>query len=122
MGVEPKYASPPIQTTTTNITESSELGDVMKFMNEDLVEADKSMSTIDVKTRLGFLEISSILAVDTLVSLNFLPIQLINFTRMKKRLNISFLGRGREESVQIVVGKREQDLKKGGMMGMMSPK
>jgi hypothetical protein len=106
---------------TTTIMEASELGDVLKYMTEDIVELDKSMTSIDMKTRLGNMEISGILAVDFLIGSSFLPLKAIALTRMKKRLAISKNGEGRKEAVAIVVGKRQEDALKTGIIANKPP-
>ena len=102
----------------TNINQSSELGDSLKELNKDSIEGDTRMSGIDMRARLHPLEISSILALDALVSLRIMPTSCLAFTRQKKRLSVSLEGKGREEIVNIVAGKRELDAK-AGMGGFM---
>jgi hypothetical protein len=57
-----------------------------------------------------------------LIAMGYLPRSQSVFSRIKKRLNVSHDGKGRDEMVQVVVGKREQDAKMssfgGGMGGM----
>lgn len=113
----------PIRNTgTTEIVNTSELGDALKHLNDDSMEAETRMSGIDMKARLHFMEITSVLALDALVALGVCPPQCLAFTRQKKRLSVSEAGKGREEIVQIVAGKQEQDVKKsmGGIGQRMS--
>lgn len=98
---------------TQNITEPTELGEAIRELNRDDINKDTRMSSIDMKSRLHHLEISSILAYDTLVSMKFLPIESAPFTLIKKRLAVSQDGKGREEIVRIVAGKNENDIQKG---------
>jgi hypothetical protein len=102
---------------TTNIIEPSELGETLKELNNDDKEPSTKMSGIDMRSRLHFSEISGILAIDTLVSFNFIPERCLTFTRQKKRLSVSLSGKGRQEIVDIAAGKREQDVKKGLSFG-----
>ena len=102
----------------TPINTSSELGDSLKELNNDSIEPNTRMSGIDMRARLHPLEISSVLALDALVSLGILPTSCLAFTRQKKRLSVSLDGRGRDDIVNIVAGKREMD-GKSGMGGMM---
>jgi len=95
-----------------NVPESTELGDVLRELNKDVVE-DNRMSGIDMRARLHFMEISNILALDTLVAFKLLPIDVLSFTRQKKRLSVSIKGEGRKEIVQIVGGIQEKDENKG---------
>ena len=68
-----------------------------------------------VRARLHPMEVSSILALDALVAFGVCPTKCLAFTRQKKRLSVSLLGKGRKEIVDIVAGKR--DLEKEGGMG-----
>ena len=95
------------------INEPSELGEMARELNLDTVDDDK-FSSIDMKTRLGDIEISSILAVDTLIANDFFPEEARVLTRSKKRLAISKDGKGREELVDITRNQREA--KVGGSM------
>lgn len=88
---------------TQDIIQPSEFSEAIKHLNED--ELDKNnFSSIDTRTRLHETEISSIIAVDTLVALGFLPAKSTMITRSKKRLAVSRDGLGRKESVQLVSG------------------
>lgn len=98
----------------TQIKEASELGDSLRELNKDDIEKSR-MSGIDMRARLHYIEVSSILAVDSLVAFKFLPVPCLAFTRQKKRLSVSLQGRGRQEIVDIVGGKKEQDAKVAGM-------
>jgi len=67
---------------------------------------ETGMSNIDMRSRLHYSEISSLLAIDTLVAFAFLPHKCLRMTRQKKRLSVSLKGKGREEIVDLVAGKR----------------
>lgn len=97
----------------THIQQNTELGDSLKELNQDNVEQSTRMSGIDMRARLHPLEISSILALDSLVALGVCPHKCLSFTRQKKRLSVSEDGKGRTEIVEIVAGKKEQEAKSG---------
>jgi len=103
------------------ITEESDLAGTIKELNDDKI-VDK-FSNIDMKTRLLQIEISSIIAVDSLIALDFLPQEVGTITRSKKRLAVSLNGLGRSEIVSIAQGVQEQTSGKsmferiGGMFG-----
>lgn len=103
------------------IQESSEIAETIKEMNDD--KFSDGFSNIDMKTRLASVEISSIIALDSLVSFGFLPQKVGLITRSKKRLAVSLNGLGREEIVKIANGLSEQTRSKsmferlGGMFG-----
>ena len=97
----------------TPINQSTELGDSLKELNLDILEPNTRMSSIDMRAKLHPLELSSILALDTLVSLGICPHKCLLFTRQKKRLSVSEDGKGRDQIVEIVGGKKEQDVRSG---------
>jgi len=99
------------------VNEPTELGEALRELNNDTLQSTR-MSGIDMRTRLHFLEVAPILAIDTLVAMRFLPVSMIHFTRQKKRLAVSLQGKGREEMVRVIGGKQEQDQVKG--KGMLS--
>lgn len=99
----------------TNITQSTELGETLRELNKDEIEQHTGMSGIDMKSRLHYIEVSSILAMDALVALKVLPRRCLSFTRQKKRLAVSLDGKGRGEMVDVVGRKHETD--KGKQQG-----
>jgi len=94
--------------------EVTELQGSLQELNNDDIDTKNRTSGIDLRTRLHNTEISSITVMDTLVQFNFLPISIVPFTLQKKRLAVSLRGKGRAEIVDIVRGKREEDVSKGG--------
>lgn len=101
-----------------NSPEISELqGSLQELNNDDINPVDRT-SGIDLRTRLHNTEIASITVLDTLVQFNFLPMSIVPFTLQKKRLAVSLKGKGRGEIVDIVKGKRDDDVQKGsGLFG-----
>jgi hypothetical protein len=97
--------------TITGIVQPTELGESLKELNNDNIEPQTRMSGIDMRSRLVGFEISSVLALDSLVALQFLPIECLSFSRQKKRLAVSLMGKGRDDIVNVVAGKRENDAK-----------
>jgi len=98
--------------------EVSELQGSLQELNNDTVSPITRNSGIDLRTRLYNSEIASITVLDTLVAFNFLPMSIVPFTLQKKRLAVSLKGKGRDEIVELVAGKREGDVQKStGFMG-----
>lgn len=89
------------------IHEASDVAETIRELNDDTLSDDK-FSSIDLKTRLAEIEIGAIIAVDSLVALDFLPTEVSFITRSKKRLNVSKNGQGRSEIVQVAQGINEQ--------------
>lgn len=99
-------------------TEVSELQGSLQELNNDTVSPITRNSGIDLRTRLHNSEIASITVLDTLVAFNFLPMSIVPFTLQKKRLAVSLKGKGRDEIVELVAGKRESDTQKStGFLG-----
>jgi len=104
-------------------TEISELQGSLQELNNDKVNPIARTSGIDLRTRLFNSEIASITVLDTLVAFNFLPMSIVPFTLQKKRLAVSLKGKGRDEIVELVGGKRESDAKTStGFFGNMFKK
>lgn len=98
----------------SNIVQPTEIAESLRELNSDSLDPSTRMSGIDMRTRLHPAEISSVLAMDALVSLGILPTKCLAFTRQKKRLAVSLQGKGREDIVNVVSGKRELDQKLAG--------
>lgn len=94
---------------TQEIVQPTELGETLKQLNDDTVDDNSRMSGIDMRSRLHYIEVASILAFDTMIALKFLPMTCSPFTRIKKRLAVSIDGKGREDIVRIVAGKKEHE-------------
>jgi len=104
------------------ITESSDMSETIRELNSDDIN-DEKFSSIDMKTRLESIEISSIIAVDSLVALDFLPEDVSFITRSKKRLAVSLKGAGRNEIVSIAQGIRGDPNATGNaFMNMFKPR
>jgi len=97
-----------INSGIADIIQPSEISESMKEINEDTVDAETKMSSIDMKSRLSVFEVPSIVAIDSLVSLRVLPESTLKITRSKKRNAVSIGGRGRSEQVTIATGIQEQ--------------
>lgn len=106
-----------------DIFQPTETGEALGELNSDEI-TDTKMTSIDMRGRLHHAEVSSILALDALVSLQVCPSAMLSFTRRKKRLSVSVDGKGRTEIVNLVTGKQELESKKLGdrVMGMFKPK
>lgn len=92
------------------VQQPTELGESLKELNQDSIDPVTRMSDIDMRSRLHHNEVSSVLALDALVAFGVCPVQCLSFTRQKKRLSVSLEGRGREEIVEVVAGKKQQDI------------
>lgn len=101
------------------VQEISDTAQTIKELNDDFVQSDK-FSAIDMKTRLEAIEISSIIALDSLVALDFLPQEASFITRSKKRLAVSLKGLGRAEIVQISQGLQDKEQGKNAFQRMGS--
>lgn len=96
-----------------DIVQPSDMGESLKYLNEDLLDRDDLTSGIDLRSNLSIFEIPAIFVIDSLVRMRFLPISFLSVTRQKKRLNVSVKGVGREQIVNIFRGDREHEEKKG---------
>jgi len=106
-----------------NSQEISELQGSLQELNNDTVNQNTRMSGIDLRTRLHNTEIASITVLDTLVAFNFLPMSIVPFTLQKKRLAVSLKGKGRDEIVELVRGKKDDEARKGsGLFGNLFKK
>ncbi|MCK5027913.1 MAG: hypothetical protein KAS07_05835 [Candidatus Pacebacteria bacterium] len=91
------------------ISQPTELGETLGELNKDMIEQDTRMTGIDLRANLHPVEVEGMTVLDSLVGLKFLPASVLPFTRQKKRLSVSVKGSGRQDIVNIAVGKREHD-------------
>lgn len=91
-----------------DIKSETELGQSLKELNKDVIE-HKNMTSIELRSRLAYIETIGIVSYNFLIAVNFLPKQLLPLTQDKMRVNVSLEGKGREEIVDIVAGKRQQE-------------
>ena len=87
----------------------TELGESLSKLDDDRLDPETKMSQIDMNAILDPFEETFILAFDSLIAFKICPPFALRFTRQKKRLSVSRHGRGREQKVEMVVGKREHD-------------
>lgn len=100
-----------------NVAQTGDLEGSIKELNNLDSDPDTRMSNIDLRTRLGYAELSGILAFDTLVAFRIIPQRALVFTQQKKRLNVSIDGKGREEIVRLVVGHTDNQKEMSGGFG-----
>ena len=111
----------PYSEGTQPILEGSELGDVFKSLDQDQVEANTRLSSIDFNARIHGTELPYMVAFDSLIGAKIIPVHWGILTRSKMRKSVSLEGLGRKEKAQIAVGKREHDgdMQGGGFMKKM---
>ena len=104
-----KAASPDIMHNNDMIIpqEISNDAEMLKEMNRDELDVGQKMTSIDTRSRLHYTELSGVLTIDTWVGFGALPLSCMDFTRRKKRLQISLSGLGRQEGINMITGKRE---------------
>ena len=114
-GIENMQASFGGDSGVTPIVQTPEMSEVLRIMNEDVIDNNTGMRSIDVKTRINVFERNSLAALDTVAHMHVCKPTIL--THIMKRLNVSLGGRGREESVRVIVGEREQrGVESGGGM------
>lgn len=94
-----------------NVKESTELGDAIKEQNKDTVS--ERLSSMDFGSRIDKMEMSPMVALDSLIGMGVIPIECGKLNRVKMRKSVSINGEGRKEFVDLVTGKKEQDMKVG---------
>jgi len=102
------------------INQPTELGESLKHLNDDSVEQDTRMSGIDMRANIHPVEKSPLLAIDIAVALGVLPKKCLMLSRQSKRLSVSVNAMGRNNIVDVVSGKQEQDARKMGGGSILS--
>ncbi|KKN50107.1 hypothetical protein LCGC14_0636050 [marine sediment metagenome] len=94
------------------IKESSELGDALTKFNEDNVNKER-LSSIDFMSRIDPFEMPPMVGFSSLIGLKVIPVESGIIIRNKMRKSVSLKGLGRGEFVDVVTGKKEQDIRMG---------
>lgn len=102
----------------TEIVQQTELGETFRELNKDEVDPSTRLSTIDMNTRLSSIEVAAMTCYDAAIGLNIMSTKNLILTRVKKRNNVSLDGLGRQERVEMVVGKREHDENMAGKQSL----
>jgi len=110
----------------SHITQPSEIGEALAKLDEDDIDPETKMSKIDLNANLNVIEKNSYGVLDFLVSISFLPENVLFLPRQFKRLSVSVGGVGRQQKVAMVTGEREHQKgvagslmeKAKGMFGM----
>jgi hypothetical protein len=96
------------QTGIVPVMQQSELGETIKEIYADEVDPRTRMTSIDLRTRIqSYFERNAMIGIDSATSLKLLPLECSVITRHAKRLNVSLMGKGRQEAVDIIAGQRE---------------
>ncbi len=101
----------------TPVKESSELGDALSKFNEDIVDKER-LSSIDFMARIDLFTMPPLVGFSSLIGLKTVPIESGIIIRNMLRKSVSLQGKGRGEFVDVVTGKKEQDIRmSAGQMG-----
>jgi len=91
----------PSDSQEIDIHKATEIGDSMREINSDKLSKTGKMSDIDFKSRLNFVALPSIVALDSLHYMQCYPATINNITKTYKRNVVSLNGMGRKELVDI---------------------
>lgn len=100
----------------SHITQPSEIGEALAKLDEDEIDPETKMSKIDLNANLNVIEKNSYGVLDFLVSIAFLPENVLFLPRQFKRLSVSVGGVGRQQKVSMVTGEREHQRGIGGSL------
>ncbi|NIP39039.1 MAG: hypothetical protein GWO07_07100 [Candidatus Dadabacteria bacterium] len=88
--------------------ETTELGEAIHELNKDDVTPDR-LSSIDFRSRINPFEMTPMVALDASIGMGVIPVVCGVLNRSKMRKSVSEGGKGRQEFVDIVTGKRNLD-------------
>lgn len=94
------------------IVEKTELGEALELQNKDILN-DERLSSVDFISRINEFQHAPISAIEAISAMRVISIDGRLITRIVKRNAVSIKGEGRKEFVDVVVGKKDFDLKKG---------
>jgi len=101
----------------TPVKESTELGDALNKFSEDVVDKER-FSSIDFMARIDPFTMPSLVGFSSLIGLKVVPVESGTIIRNMLRKSVSLKGEGRKEFVDVVTGKKEQDIRlNAGQMG-----
>lgn len=101
----------------TPVKESTELGDALSKFSEDVVDKER-FSSIDFMARIDPFTMPSLVGFSSLIGLKVVPVESGTIIRNMLRKSVSLQGKGRAEFVDVVTGKKEQDIRmNAGQMG-----
>lgn len=96
---------------TIRIKESSELREALELQNVD-IENEQRLSSVDFVSRINSYQHAPLVAVDTIASMGVISKDSRLVVKNIMRKAVSLEGKGRQEFVDVVVGKKEQDIRK----------
>lgn len=100
-----------------HIKDTTEMGEALEHQNSD-IENEERLSSVDFISRINEFQHAPISAVEFIASHGVISKHARLITRVIKRNAVSLGGKGREEFVDVVVGKKENDIRKSGIANM----
>ena len=97
-----------------DLKDTTELGETLGHLNKD-TENERRLSSVDFVSRLNGLQIPAISCVEFITAHGVISRDAKEITRIIKRNVISLEGKGRDDIVNIAVGKTERDIRKAGI-------
>ena len=98
-----------------DIKDTTELGEALDHQNRD-IEDENKLSSVDFISRINEYQHAPLVAVDTIAAMGVISSQARIVVKNIMRKAVSLGGKGREEFVQVVTGKKENDIKKSQMV------
>lgn len=111
-GIENITRLPEMDRGVTPMTHKGELAEAMDSLNDDRVDPKTNMSNIDFHANTMKLQATSCSVIEHIISVPFLPIENIQFTRQIKRNTVSINGLGRKQKTEMVTGERNHQKEK----------
>lgn len=99
------------------VSEQTELGQALAEFNKDEVNEDR-LSSIDFRARIDKIEMPYMIIFDSLIGMKVAPVVCGILNRTKMRKSASLGGKGREEYVSIITGRKQMENEGGFMQGM----
>ena len=101
-----------------SIKDTTELGEALEHQNKD-VENENRLSSVDFISRINSFQLGALVAVDTIASMHVISkdSRLVIKNLMRKAVSID--GKGRDEFVQVVTGKKENDIRKASASNLI---
>lgn len=100
-----------LQGDITPIIQPTEMGEVIRDINSDTIDPETRQSGIDLRANILPISHISLTALESLVSMKICPSNCLGFTRQFKRNSVSINAMGRNNTVDIVAGKKQLELK-----------
>lgn len=105
---------PSVSSNVHYMKDTTELGEALEHQNKDTAD-ERGFNSVDFSARINNFQYAPLVAVDMVATMKVISSKSRDVVRHIMRKSVSLEGKGREEFVNVVTGKHDNDIRKASV-------